>query len=195
MPRIEILTEEPSMQEVLVQILPKILPDKWVLGENYFIRAHEGKSDLKKSIPKKIKVFSNFHYRAGIVILQDQDSADCKLLKQELRSLCEQHGDCAILVRIVCRELESWYLGDMTAIEQAYPKFKAAQYKKKSKFREPDLLNNAAQELSKILPEFQKISTAKAISPYLDTSENNNRSESFRQFISGIIRFFDEFDK
>jgi hypothetical protein len=83
----------------------------------------------------------------------------------------------------------------MTAIEQAYPKFKAAQYKKKSKFREPDLLNNAAQELSKILPEFQKISTAKAISPYLDTSENNNRSESFRQFISGIIRFFDEFDK
>ncbi len=195
MPRIEILTEEPSMQEVLVQILPKILSDKWVLGENYFIRAHEGKSDLKKSIPRKIKVFSNFHEPAGIVILQDQDSADCKLLKQELLSLCQQNGNCAVLVRIVCRELESWYLGDMTAIERAYPKFKATPYKKKSKFREPDLLNNAAQELSKILPDFQKISAAKAISPYLDVNENNNRSESFRQFVSGIICFFGEFDQ
>lgn len=111
MPRIEILTEEPSMQEVLIQILPKILPNKWMLGENYFIRAHEGKSDLKKSIPRKIKVFSNFHEPAGIVILQDQDSADCKLLKQELMSLCQQNGDCAVLVRIVCRRVRKLVFG------------------------------------------------------------------------------------
>jgi Domain of unknown function (DUF4276) len=193
MPRIEILTEEPSMKEVLEHVLPKILPDKWILEENYFIRAHEGKSDLLKSIPRKIKVFSYYHEPAGVVIVQDQDSADCKILKEKLVTLCQQHGNCAVLVRIVCRELESWYLGDMKAIEKAYPTFKLAQHQKKSKFREPDTLNNAAQEIRKILPEFQKISSAKLIASHLDISENANTSESFRQFVSGVTRFFDQF--
>jgi hypothetical protein len=43
--RVEILTEESSMAEVLKVILPKILPDQWILNQNYFIRPHEGKSD------------------------------------------------------------------------------------------------------------------------------------------------------
>lgn len=55
--RIEILVEEPSMEAVLKELLPKILPAPWELGVNCFIRSHEGKSDLKKSIPKKMKVF------------------------------------------------------------------------------------------------------------------------------------------
>jgi hypothetical protein len=64
----------------ILKILPKILPDKWVLGENYFIRPHQGKSDLKKSIPKKIKTFSKFHEKVGVIIIQDQDFNDCKKL-------------------------------------------------------------------------------------------------------------------
>ena len=82
MPRIEILTEEPSMQAVLENLLPQILPNQWILGENYFIRAHEGKNDLQKSIPKKIKVFSHYHEPAGVVIIHDQDANDCKELKK-----------------------------------------------------------------------------------------------------------------
>ena len=46
MDHLEFLVEERSMAEVLKVLLPRILPAPWVLGENYFIRPHEGKSDL-----------------------------------------------------------------------------------------------------------------------------------------------------
>ena len=58
MDRLEFLVEERSMAEVLKVLLPRILPASWVLDENYFIRPHEGKSDLKRSIPKKLKGFA-----------------------------------------------------------------------------------------------------------------------------------------
>ncbi len=195
MARIEILTEEQSMCDVLEIILPKILPKKWVLQQNYFIRPHKGKSDLQKSIPRKIKVFSTYHEPAGVVIVHDQDSYDCSELKNKLLTLCKItiEEPCPILIRIACRELESWYLGDMKAIQSAYPKFKVENYTKKSKFRNPDNLNNATEEIEKILPDFQKGASARAIAPHLDTNIENNQSESYRQFIKGIIAFFQKF--
>ena len=192
MPRIEILTEEPSMQAVLENILPKILPNDWVLGVNYFIRAHEGKTDLQKSIPQKIKVFSHYHEPAGVIVIHDQDANDCKELKIKLSELCRINGNCAVLIRIACRELEAWYLGDMLAIQKAYPNFKAEKYSRKAKFRNPDNLN-AADEFQKILPEFQKIASARAISQHLQLDLDNNKSESFKQFLLGIDKFFGQF--
>jgi hypothetical protein len=194
MTRVEILTEEPSMCDVLEIILPKLLPSKWVLDQNYFIRPHQGKQDLQKSIPRKVKTFATFYDPTGIVILHDQDSHDCKQLKHDLIMLCQAANNpinpSPILIRIACRELEAWYLGDLNAIQAAYPRFQAQKFVNKAKFRNPDNLNNAAQELQKIMPEFQKRASAKAIAPYLDLDPNNNKSESYRQFIVGIVAFF-----
>lgn len=187
MEQIEFLLEEASMAEVLKIILPKILPDGWQLYNNVFLRVHEGKSDLQKSIPKKFKAYSHFTPKVGVIIMHDQDSFDCKSLKNVLTDLCRQPGvEIPFLIRIVCRELESWYLGDMPAIEAAYPNFKSEKFMKKSKFRNPDTCN-AKDELRKILPELQQIGSAQAISPHLKIGDN--RSESFNQFISGLIRF------
>lgn len=84
MARIEILVEEPSMKEFLNILLPKILDNDWILNENYFIRSFEGKSDLQKNIPSKVKLLSNWNHEAsGIIIMQDQDSSDCKILKKK----------------------------------------------------------------------------------------------------------------
>lgn len=111
--RVEFLLEEESMKNVLEVLLPQILPDSYKLNENCFLRAHNGKSDLKNSIPKKVKVFSAFK-ATKLVILHDQDSNDCKTLKRDLMRLCKENGNCPVLIRIPCRELE--------AIEQAYPR-------------------------------------------------------------------------
>lgn len=90
MDRLEFLVEERSMAEVLKVLLPRILPASWVLDENYFIRPHEGKSDLKRSIPKKLKGFAQHKEQTtGFIIIQDQDSNDCRQLKQELVALCK----------------------------------------------------------------------------------------------------------
>ncbi|NJN77574.1 MAG: hypothetical protein HC803_03985 [Saprospiraceae bacterium] len=54
---VEILVEELSMKNVLDIILHQILPEGYVLGVNCFIRPHQGKSDLQKSIPIKVNAF------------------------------------------------------------------------------------------------------------------------------------------
>jgi hypothetical protein len=189
MARIEILVEEPSMKEFLTILLPNVLDNQWNLNGNYFIRSFEGKNDLQKNIPSKVKFLSNWNHEAvGVVIMQDQDSSDCKILKQKLLNICNQNGNCPKLVRIICRELESWYIGDFVAVNKAYPSFKHQNYINKSKFRIPDNCN-AFDEIKKIVPDFQKVGGAKKIAPFINVE--TNKSESFQQTISGLIRFFE----
>ncbi|MCX6584445.1 MAG: DUF4276 family protein [Candidatus Aminicenantes bacterium] len=181
--RLEFLLEEPSMENVLKKILPLILPQDYRYNSNYFLRPHQGKSDLQKSIPNKMKRFSHFHEPVMLIILHDQDSNDCIRLKKELTELCKKHGQCPFFIRIVCRELESWFLGDMDAIEAAFPSFKAHKYKNKAKYRNPDLLN-ASDEMSKLLPRFQKLNASVNISRHLKLEQNT--STSFKNFVSGL---------
>ena len=190
MDRLEFLVEERSMAEVLKVLLPRILPASWVLDENYFIRPHEGKSDLKRSIPKKLKGFAQHKEQTtGFIIIQDQDSNDCRQLKQELVALCKanQAPNIKFLVRIVCHELEAWYLGDMKAIQAVFPRFNPARHLKKSLFRLPDTCQNPQTRLKDIVGDYQQIATVQMIAPYIDIE--HNRSESFRQFVSGIRKF------
>lgn len=194
MARLEFLLEEQSMATVLEILLPKILPPKWVLNYNVFLRPHEGKSDLRRSIPRKIRSFAHETQPVGIIILHDQDANDCRVLKQDLISLCHNAlsgGPVSPnLIRIVCRELEAWYLGDMAAIQAAYPRFQADRHQNKAKFRIPDACN-AKDELRKILREFQPISSARAIAPHLDISVN--QSVSFQCFVNGLQAFAAQF--
>lgn len=183
---VEFLLEETSMENLLSIILPKILPLGYELGVNCFLRPHQGKSDLKKSIPNKIRTFSRFYKPSKIIIVQDQDSNNCVELKNELAALCKINGNCPVLIRISCRELENWYLGDMKAIQKVYPKFKARSHKYKAKFRNVDNCFGAS-ELERMIDEFQKGYASKNIPKYMDLT--TNKSSSFNQLISGVKRF------
>lgn len=185
MKRLEFLLEESSMANVLKVVLPKILPSGYRLNINYFLVPHAGKSDLQKSIPHKIKAFRGYHEPVMLIVLHDQHTDDCKRLKRKITQLFERNGVPASshLIRIVCRELESWYLGDMNAIEKAYPAFKASRYKNKARFRIPDNCH-AYEELSRMIRNFQKGQASKLIAPYLNIADND--SDSFKQFVSGL---------
>jgi len=185
MVRLEFLLEELSMESFLKGFLPKILPDDYVHNQNYFLHPHQGKSDLLKSIPNKLKI--DYGEKTAFIILHDQDSNNCIDLKNKIKNICQTNNrnDNHYLIRIVCKELESWYLGDLDAIEQAFPKFKAVKYKNKTKFRNPDAIN-ASDEIVKLLPDFQKNKGAKLISQHIDIA--NNKSNSFKQFVSGLQR-------
>jgi Endonuclease V len=65
---IEILAEEASMALFLEGLLPRILPPDYAFGINCFVRPHEGKSDLQKSIPKKLRAFTHFPYPVKVLI-------------------------------------------------------------------------------------------------------------------------------
>jgi len=180
---IEILVEEPSIKNVLYNLLPSLLTNDYKLDENCFVRVHSGKTDLLKSIPRKLKAYSKISDEYKVLILVDRDSEDCKELKQKIESSIPADIVCNIVIRIVSRELEGWFVGDLAAVEKAYPSTKASKYKSKSSFRDPDEAH-AVQELKKIIPGFSKGEASHKISMYMNLESNRNKS--FNQFIKGL---------
>ena len=174
------------MENFLRVLLPNILPAGYQLDVNCFIRAHEGKKHLQKEIPKKVKAYRHIRKPCQVIVIQDQNSSDCKKLKSSLIKLITDNADIPFLVRIVCRELEAFYLGDMRAVEKVYPKFKADKFSRKAKFRNPDNCS-AFDEIKKLIPGFQKVYASKEISKYI--SVECNKSTSFKHLVTGIQRF------
>ena len=178
------LLEELSAREMLGGLLPKVLPDSVV---PYFI-VFEGKSDLERRIPIKVRGWRLPDSR--FVILRDKDSGDCLSIKQRLQEISVNAGRPDTLVRIACHEVESWYLGDLKAVENALD-IKLSSAQSAAKYRDPDRLANAAQELERITNgKYQKVAGSRAIGPLLDIK--GNRSTSFHHFIGGIKRILQE---
>lgn len=173
------LLEEASAQAMLEGLLPRLLQDCPPVRYIVF----EGKQDLEKQLVRRL---SNYLVPgARFVVLRDKDSADCRKVKENLVNLCEKAGKANTLVRIACHQLESWYLGDLAAVERGLQIAGLAAKQGKSKYRTPDGLANAADELTKLTSgRYQKIRGSRAIGPHLDPS--NTRSCSFAVFISGI---------
>lgn len=171
------LLEEKSTKVLLDVLLKKILPP----DVDFLTIPHEGKSDLRKSIPVKLASFRNPDDR--FVIIQDQDSYDCKVLKEELRQLCCNAGKEDVLIRIACHEMEAWYFGDLQAVSKAYGK-DLTKLENKRLYRDPDNIVSPKQELRRLLPEHQQISGAKKIAPYMNIDAN--RSVSFNILLKGL---------
>ncbi len=174
--------EELSAKALLEILLPRFIPeDKFVLRFVPF----EGKQDLEKQLVRRIRGWRtpNTHF----VVLRDQDSAECRDVKQRLLELCAEAGRPDTLVRVACRELESWYLGDLKAVGEAFGMNNISGKQDKRKYRTPDALGNPVQELERITNQrYQKVSGSRAIGPLLDI--HNNRSPSFQVFVSGVKR-------
>lgn len=173
------MLEEPSAEYVLDILMKRILSGFGSV--EYLLIPHQGKSDLQQSIPKKLKAWRTPN--TFFIILHDQDNHDCKMLKQELKRLYSHGKNHNPLIRIVCRELEAWYFGDLDAVEKAFPSFNANQYKNKSKFRNPDSIVKPSKELQKIVRGFSKSAAARRIPAHMDIG--NNTSTSFNHFLNG----------
>jgi|DewCreStandDraft_4_1066084.scaffolds.fasta_scaffold29509_2 hypothetical protein len=169
------LLEEDSMKSFLESFMPRIVGE----AVSCVYISHQGKTDLEKSIPRKIRAWQN--PSAYFIILRDQDSSNCIKLKQHLQTLCGITDN--VSVRIVCRELESWYLGDLAAIDHVFEK-KLAKRQNQSKYRDPDKLINAYDEIKKVVPEYQRIIGSRKLGEVL--SLENNRSKSFNVFLKTI---------
>lgn len=176
------LLEEPSMKYFLDGFLPRILPEKIT----FVTIPHEGKSDLQKSLAAKLRGWNEPDVK--FVVVQAQDSNDCRELKKKLLALCDNSGR-NVLIRIACRELEAWYFGDIDALNMAYG-VDLSNIKKKKRFRIPDEIVNPKKELMKLLPEHQQISGAKKIAPVLNIE--NNSSVSFQMFVKGVKKLISE---
>jgi uncharacterized protein YktA (UPF0223 family) len=177
MKKLIFLLEEQSMKETLENILSLIIPK----DISFLCIPHEGKADLQKSIPRKLLQWREPDVQ--FIIVHDQDSSECRELKKALISLVPDEKRADTLIRIVCTELESWFLGDLQAIEKAFS-INLKNQKNKALFRDPDTIQNAKQELKKLAPKYQQVSGSQSISKFMNIAEN--KSHSFQVFISGV---------
>lgn len=175
------LLEEASAEEMLRGLLPRLLPAD--LAVRYI--TFEGKSDLERQIVRRLRGY--LVPNAQFVVLRDKDANDCHEVKAGLVRKCIEASRPNALVRIVCHELESWYLADLAAVERGLQIPGISQRQSQSKFRMPDSLANAAQELERLTNNrYQKVGGSRDIGPHLGL--DNMRSRSFAVFIAGIRR-------
>jgi hypothetical protein len=139
---------------------------------------------LEKSIPKKLRAWREPGVR--FVVIRDNDGGDCHKLKDRLTKLCKECGRAETEVRIVCQELEAWYLGDLEALARAYKTGALSRIEDKSRYRDPDSVTCPSAEIARLVPEFQKVSGARLIARCL--SRHENKSRSFHVLINRIER-------
>lgn len=194
---IEFLLEEPSAEAALKAILPKILVD----DVSFHFHVFEGKPDLLKQLPLRLKGYRQWIPDSWrIFVLIDEDRQDCQKLKARLERAAREagfstkshpnsKGEFRIVNRLAVEELEAWFFGDVEALRKAYPGV-SKTFHRGAKYRDPDAITGGTWEalgrlLKRDYPNFlPKRVVAQKIAPHMEPSRN--RSRSFQVFVEGL---------
>ena len=198
MMQIEVLLEEPSAEEALRHLLPKIINGRARLK----LINMRNKSRLLQELPSRLRGYT-MRIHAGedlrIMVLVDRDDDDCRNLKATLervtreaglstKSSSQENGKFHVVNRLAIEELEAWFIGDIDALKQAFSSLRGVNFP--ASFQNPD--NGGTWErLHRFLrtngiyrSSYPKIEAARKISLYMQFA--HNRSKSFQHFCHGI---------
>lgn len=198
---IEFLVEEPSAEAALRNLCPQILGT----ALTFDMHSHGGKSDLLNKLPGRLR-----GYRAWIpddwriVVLMDEDRADCHKLKSQLEEYAAKAGlgtratvrasqPYFVVNRLAVEELEAWFFEDVPALVKAYPGV-SGNLGKQAKYRNPDRIAGGTwEQLERILQRagyhaggLPKIEAARRISEFMQPDRNT--SKSFQVFRDTLRR-------
>lgn len=187
---IEFLVEEPSLEVVLRELVPRLLR-----GRPFVIHTFQGKTDLLARLPQRLRGYAHRPATDRVIVIVDRDDDDCHALKAALEDCAAgaelathaqpRYGRMAVINRIAVEELEAWYFGDWEAVRTAYPQV-SKTIPRKAPYRDPDAIAGGTWEtFERILQRagyfsggLRKIQAARAIAPHLDPARNT--SHSFR---------------
>lgn len=191
---VEFLVEEPSMEEFLRGLLPRILG-----STSFEVYPSQCKDDLLVRLPERFAGYKRWLPASWrIVVVVDRDDGDCHMLKKRLEQMARDAGllthttaraakkrGFAVVNRIAIEELEAWYFGDWQAVRRAFPRAPASAPMKVA-YRDPDGIRGGTWEaFERIMQKagyfdggLRKIEAARAIAPHMDPGRN--RSPSFR---------------
>jgi hypothetical protein len=196
---LEAMVEEPSMEAVLQRLLPQLIGNA-----TFRIYTHNSKETLLRRLAHRLTAYRHILQPGWLVlVLVDQDSDDCRALKQSL----EQHataadlvsrtsaagGEFTVLNRIVIEELEAWYFGDWQAVRKAYPRV-PPRISSRAAYRDPDAIKGGTWEAFERVMQragyfprgLRKQQAAECIAPHMDPSRNTSRS--FQVFRDALLK-------
>jgi hypothetical protein len=193
---IHILVEGPSERAFFDRWLPRRLPDQYVR-----VHPHQGKGALPKALnaqpdararglldqlPAKLRGLSQDPKVDGILILVDADDDVVEVLAKDIVAVAEL---CApklpVKVGIAVEEMEAFYLGDLRAIERAYPEADLVA----ARAYRPDSICGTWELFGQIVGDGggNKVAWAEAMGPHVTISPSQSRSPSFRKVVREIL--------
>jgi hypothetical protein len=186
---VEILVEEPSAEAFLRVLLPKVLRNT-----TFRLHVHQGKTDLLKKLPPKLRAYSRWIPKSWrILVLVDRDNEDCVKLKKKLVKMADDAGlsrqitrgvvRVVVVNRIAVEELEAWYFGDWQAVSAAYPNVDPG-VASQAKYRIPDKIAGGTWEaFERVLQKagyfttgLRKIEAARTVAERMLPERNSSHS-------------------
>jgi hypothetical protein len=172
-----VFVEEASAFEVVRAPVKKM-----ELAERATILKHKGAGDLERSLRKKIAAdpFPNSKF----LIAREADNLNCCSLKSKLIELVPEAKRDRTLVRIVCQELEAWYLAqseNLASTNVLRKPIPGALLK-----GDVDLIRDPERIFLRHAHERGQIELATRIGAVLDPE--SKRSSSFRNFVAALRR-------
>lgn len=215
--RIEILTEDKS-GSVAVERLVKRICSKRGVDADIYVRPHRGCGCLPNDwnqkppkfsgalldlLPAKCRAYNSVlkGTDAILIVVMDSDDNDPEALKSKLNLVCSKYApDIKQVIGLCVEEVESWLLGDRTAILKAYP---ASDTKALDSYIQDSICGTWEQLCKVVCPDtynrvieigYPAIGEYKAkwsnrISRYM--LPENNVSPSFREFRDKLISILD----
>ena len=149
---IEFFLEEPSAEETLKAILPKMLSNDVTFDFLVF----QGKDNLLNNLSARLNGYRWIPDSWRIIVLVDEDQKDCHELKAYLEKAAREagfvtkssaipNGDFQVVNRIAIEELEAWFFGDIETMHAAYPRI-SRNLNAKAKYRNPDAIQGGTYE-------------------------------------------------
>lgn len=200
----EFLVEEESAETALYNLVPKIVGP----AVSYNIRVFQGKFDLLKKLPERLRGYRPWLPDDWlIIVLLDKDREDCVQLKAKMEEIARREGlstksnpnasgRIQVLNRIAIEELEAWFFNDVTALKTAYPRIPKA-LDRKSRYHNPDAIDDTWEALEWVLQKagyyrggLPKKEAARKISTYMDPTRNT--SKSFQVFRDSLYEMIPE---
>ena len=194
---IHVLVEGPSERAFLDHWAPRLLP-----GYVVRVHPHQGKGALPGTIqarpnpkmrglldqlPAKLRGFAealNPHADAVLVLL-DADNDDVTALRDSILAVVQA---CApqlpVRISIAVEETEAFYLGDLRALQHAYP----AANMGTARAYIPDSICGTWELFGQIVGDDggNKVAWAEAMGPQITTQPAQSRSMSFRALINSL---------
>jgi hypothetical protein len=186
---VEVLVEEPSAEEALRLILPKILR-----GTSFQVYRYQCKDQLLNRLPQRLQGYANFLPSGWrIVVVVDRDDDDCRKLKGRLEKMAADkrlatrsrpnRGSFVVVNRLAIEELEAWYFGDWEAVRSAYPRVPDT-IPAQAAYRDPDRIAGGTWEaFERVLRRagyfragLQKMTAAREVAAHMVPERNDSRS-------------------
>ncbi|AAM72145.1 MAG TPA: DUF4276 domain-containing protein [Chlorobaculum sp.] len=193
------LVEEPSMEEALRHLLPKIIGNR--AGWKVINMGSKGR--LMKELPNRLRGYKqrmDKGEKIKIIVLIDRDNDNCHDLKRQLEDMARKAGlqtktaagtggaAFQVVNRIAIEELEAWFMGDTAALQCAFTSLRGVRFP--NSFNNPDndgtweRLHHFLKQNGIYRKSYPKIDAARTIAKHMDPGRN--RSRSFQYFVQGV---------